>query len=132
MFWQSLVYFAATTPDCAADKKMKLFGIIPKWYQYLPYELSSTTGNCEITLDLRTSAGPTQFWFIGLSIVEILLRIAGLLAVIFIIYGGFKLVTSQGEPDAAKAARNTITNALIGVVIAVLGSSIVHFIATRI
>lgn len=68
-------------------------------------------------------------WLIVLAIVEALLAIAGLVAVAFVIYGGFKFITSQGIPDKIAKARSTILNALVGVVIAVLGSQIVAFIA---
>jgi hypothetical protein len=52
-------------------------------------------------------------------------------AVGYVIYGGIQYVTSQGSPDATKKAQQTIINALIGVVLAVLAASIVAFIGNR-
>ena len=51
-----------------------------------------------------------------------------MVAVAFVIYGGFKYVTSQGEPEAYKSAQQTIINALIGIALAVLAVTIVNVI----
>ena len=60
--------------------------------------------------------------------VEILLRIAGLVAVVYVVMGGFKYMTSQGEPENLKQAQGTIINALIGLVIAMLATAVVNVI----
>ncbi len=39
------------------------------------------------------------------------------LALLFVIIGGIKYITSQGEEGKAKEARDTITNAVIGAVV---------------
>lgn len=119
MFAQS----GATGDECSPGN---LLGIIPPWYKYLPFDDPVT---CNIDLDLI--ANPAQFWLIGFAVIEILLRVAGLVAVGYVIYGGFRYITSQGEPDNLKNARNTIINALIGVAIAVLASSLVAFFAEQ-
>src|SRR5260370_264571 len=43
--------------------------------------------------------------------------IAGMLLLIYLIFGGLQLMLSQGDPKAAGAAKSHITNALIGFVI---------------
>jgi hypothetical protein len=68
---------------------------------------------------------------IGLAILDDLIRIAALVAVGYVIYGGIQYVTSQGSPDATGKAQQTIINALIGVVLATLAASIVNLIGTR-
>lgn len=40
--------------------------------------------------------------------------ITGALLLIYLIFGGFQFMVSQGEPKATAAARQHITNALIG------------------
>lgn len=122
---QLLTKFAA---NC--DPNSTFLGL-PAWYKYLKLENNPTLG-CRILL-----SGPDgQFQLsdtlpIGLALIEILLRIAGMVAVIFVMYGGFKFVTSNGSPEGAKQARQSIINALIGVVIAVIASAGVSFIARR-
>ena len=66
-----------------------------------------------------------------LAIVRIAIQLAGYLAVGWVMYGGFRFITSQGDPEGVKAARNTITNAVIGIVIVVLSATIVSFVASR-
>ena len=41
-------------------------------------------------------------------------------------------MTSNGEPDRTKGAKDTILNALIGLVVAIVASSVVSFIGNSI
>lgn len=111
----SLVTLAATCKNGGIP-------ILPTWYKYLD-GTESANGTCTLNFDF-----PDDLPAIALAIVEILLRIGALAAVAFVIYGGFMYLTSQGEPDKAAGARHTIINAVIGLVIAVLATSIVSFI----
>ena len=75
--------------------------------------------------------GITDIWLVVAAVIDILLRIAALVAVGFIVVGGVSYVTSQGEPDRTKTALRTIINALIGLAIAIAATAIVTFIAGR-
>ena len=97
---------------------------LPTWYQYLPTQ--KVNGECEIKTD---GLGGKVVILILMGIFDILLYVAGLVAVVMIIWGGFKLLTSDGEPQKIAAARTTIFNALVGLIIAVIASQIVGFIA---
>lgn len=66
------------------------------------------------------------------SIVNILLYLVGVIAVIMIIIGGIKYVTSNGDSSAVTSAKNTIMYAIIGVVVAILAFAIVNWIITAI
>lgn len=46
-----------------------------------------------------------------------LFSIAGILVLIYLIFGGIQLMTSAGDPKAVESAKGKITNALIGFVI---------------
>lgn len=46
----------------------------------------------------------------------------------FVTYGGFRYVVSSGDADAVKKAKDTIRNAIIGIIIAVLAGAIFNFI----
>lgn len=109
------------------------FFTFPTWYKYLEsagyLKESTASKTCELYL-------PGQFdWnvftLIGLGVLDILIRLAGLIAVGFVIYGGILYVTSRGEPDKAKKAMSTILNALIGLAIAVVAAAFVSFLAGR-
>jgi hypothetical protein len=69
---------------------------------------------------------------IVLAIVDILLRVAALVAVGYVVYGGVQFIVAQGEADQAKKARQTAINALIGLVIALISTGLVAFVGTRI
>lgn len=56
------------------------------------------------------------------------LTLAFLLAVIYLIYGGFQYITSAGNADQATKGRTTIVNALIGIVVIVLSYTIVQIV----
>lgn len=62
------------------------------------------------------------------EITSLLLFIAGAIAVIVIIYGGIRYVTSTGDATRVKQAKDTILYGIIGLVIAILAYSIVNFI----
>jgi len=53
--------------------------------------------------------------------------IAGTLAVFFLIWGGISYITSAGDSAKAKAARATIVNVIIGVVVIVSAIAIIRF-----
>ncbi|HSX45284.1 MAG TPA: hypothetical protein VLF39_04255 [Candidatus Saccharimonadales bacterium] len=118
-----LRFFGAPAVTCS---KASNFFALPRWYKYLSYSKSALTGKCEVTIH---SWG--QYWLIGLAALDIVMRIAGLVAVAFVIWGGFTYLISQGEPDKTAEARRTIVNALIGAVIAVIAASAVGFIGNR-
>ena len=63
-------------------------------------------------------------------IVNILLYIIGAIAVIMLIIGGIRYVTSGGNATAVTAAKNTILYAIVGIIIALLAYAIVNFVLT--
>jgi hypothetical protein len=115
----------------AADgcAKPTFFGLVP-WYQYLNLAKDSA-GVCAITNfndSTKVLGGQSPFLLIALAILDDLIRVAALVAVGYVIYGGITYTTSQGAPDMTKKAQQTIINALIGVVVAILAASAVAFI----
>ena len=58
--------------------------------------------------------------------------LAAYAAVFFLIRGGFEYMTNSSSPDGMAKARKTITNALIGMAIAILAASIVNAIGAAI
>jgi len=62
------------------------------------------------------------------NIVNALLILVAIIAVIFVIIGGVRYITSSGDEDASAAAKNTIIFALVGLVIIGLSIVIVNFI----
>lgn len=107
------------------------FGI-PPWYKYLinsgRMAKNSVTGACELVGKLQWN----DFTLIALALLDMALRLAGIVAVIFVLYGGIQYVMSDGQPDKTKDAQTTIINAMVGLMIALVATAVVSFIGHRI
>lgn len=64
-------------------------------------------------------------------VVNILSFIVGVAAVIMIIIGGFKYVTSSGDSANITSAKNTILYAIVGLVVVALAQVIVTFVLNK-
>jgi len=62
------------------------------------------------------------------TVVNILLFLVGAVAVIMLVIGGLRYVTSNGDQNAVTGAKNTIMYAIIGIVIAFLAYAAVNFV----
>ncbi|MDB5182070.1 MAG: hypothetical protein JWP13_833 [Candidatus Saccharibacteria bacterium] len=121
---QTLITQFGITNGCSPKP---FFGLKP-WFQYL-----ETDAQCNvINFKVLPKDGPSDFLLIALALVDDLLRIAGFVAIGYIIYGGILYVTSQGSSDQTSKAQSTITNALIGLVMAVVSVAFVSFLGNRI
>ena len=104
------------------------------WFQYIPK--SEIGADCGIKcFNVFNQSKPNDCGETGsdlprvaLAIVDDLLRIAGLVAVGFIIYAAFNFITSQGNPEDATNARHMAINALIGLLLAMFAIVLVSFI----
>ncbi len=121
-----LSHFAA--PACTTNSNFFAF---PTWYKYLGLKYDTATGRCEVPFDL-TDKDFSDISLIALALVDIALRVAALVALGYIIYGGIQFVSAQGASDQTKKARQTIINAIIGLIIALMAAGIVAFIGARI
>jgi hypothetical protein len=78
---------------------------------------------------LPGNQGYTIAQFIEDVIVGLLLPLAGLVAVLFIIIGGFQYMTSAGNEELAERGKKTLQNGIIGLIIIILSYVIVTVIA---
>lgn len=116
----SIKYFAAS---CQGGS----FFQFPKWYKYL----DGTEAGTKCTPVLTSL---NDFWLIGLAIIEILLRVAILIAIAYVMIGGLKFITARGQsggPDKLNDARNTVVDGLVGLAIAIAATAVVTFVAGR-
>jgi hypothetical protein len=67
--------------------------------------------------------------FIIANIISGAFALLGILALLFLIIGGFRYVTAYGNEEQAQAAKKTITYAIIGVAIAISAYTIVKLVA---
>ncbi len=64
----------------------------------------------------------TSLYGIGLSII-------GVVALLFIVYGGFLILTSQGSEEQIRRGKGYITYSIIGVVLAIGGYALYQILA---
>lgn len=111
--------------DACSDKG-KILTFKP-WYDGL------TDGSCNIKSPGSDTDKQAWFvWRIVLNVIDDLLQIVGYVAVGYIMYGGFLMMTSIGSPDKAARAQNTILSAVVGLVITLLSIAIVNLISSTI
>jgi uncharacterized membrane protein len=97
----------------------------------------SGSKNLEITSTPNTAAcknignGGTTASNIAREVVDVLSAVTGIVAVIMIIYAGFRYVSSGGSDEAVKGAKNTIIYAIVGLVIVAFAQIIVHFVLAK-
>lgn len=65
-------------------------------------------------------------------VINIFSVVVGLAAVIMIIIGGLKYITSGGDSGNIQSAKNTILYAIIGLVVVALAQFIVRFVLSRV
>jgi len=64
--------------------------------------------------------------------INLALAIVGIIAVGFLIYGGFRYITSAGNDEVAGEAKKTILNSIIGLVVIILSYTIITVIINAI
>lgn len=128
----------AVTAEACGRSSNNVLGF-PTWYKYLNPTFvpasGSTPAECKLAIP-KNAAGETDFMQaagpILLAVFEIILRISGILAIIFVIWGGIQYQLSQGEPERINKARSVIINALIGLAISISATAIVNLVARNI
>ena len=65
------------------------------------------------------------------NIVNILLFLAGAVAVIVLIIGGIRYVISSGDSGQVQSAKNTILYAVVGLVVVIMAYAIVNFVINQ-
>ena len=71
--------------------------------------------------------GDHDLQYVVTQVFHIAFGLAGLIAFIYLIIGGYQYITSSGNPDAAEAAKGTIVNSIIGLIIVLTSFLLVDF-----
>lgn len=61
-------------------------------------------------------------------LINVFASVMGFLAVGMIIYGGFMLLTAQGDPAKIKRGKDVVTYSIVGVILVMLAYAIVNFV----
>lgn len=113
--------FFATACTLPGSGKNSFFGI-PHWWEYLKGELDPLN-KCAPAFNF-----PGDLLAVGLAITDMLIRLAGLIAIASIIVAGVNYITASGDVQKTASARKRIYNSLIGLAIVAIASGAVAFI----
>lgn len=119
------VFFA---PIAHADKCKDegTFLTIPPWYAGVCKK--DTSGAA--TNDVEITNPESDIARIALNVFSIVIYVISYIAVAMVIFGGIKYAISTGDPAKATAARQTIQNALIGLLLGLSALAIVKFVTS--
>ena len=93
---------------------------------------TGAAANSDTCKSRRTSSNPLTGPDGTLSkVANILAVIAGVAAVIILLYSGIQYITAGGDAQKVGNAKNTIIGAVIGLVVIVLARSIIAFVINR-
>jgi len=93
----------------------------PPWYRGL-------TAGGEIASPSGKGGLSKYVWTIALNIVDMMLVAVGYLSGFMILYGGWLLIFSQGNPEGIARGRTTIYMAIVGLVLAIASVSIITYV----
>ncbi len=142
----SILIIRVTSADTAPyeiDKELTINGSVPtptnvptSPTEIPPPPACTTPGTGGECAGVDTAIGPASTTPNELitTIMRILLSISGGIALLLLIYAGYKILTSRGNPETVKGARELITSAIAGllliilslVILEVLGVDILH------
>ena len=133
MVLQQLFLFATAPSGC----ENQFLGLWP-WYHYLPSKdfgvtIGHTYEKCAINSNFTflSNSGSGDIPLILLAVIDDLLRIAGIVAIGFVVYGAFQYIASQGNPEGTARAQSTVINALLGLAVAIAAIAFVTFLGDR-
>ena len=98
-------------------------GVLNDWFT------NSTTG---VRSYFGLGAGPAGQTTVGdlvTNVLQILLLVAGSVAVVFLVLGGFRYITSRGNEEATESAKKTMTAAIVGLVVIIMAFAAVYIVS---
>lgn len=121
-----------TSPAYAGPCKGASIVAMPAWYEGLCKPDQKTIQSPRDFADPNSGdkTGLGKFaTIIAMNIITILLFIVGYVALAFIIWGGYKYMISGDNSSGTSAAKSTILNAVIGLILSIMSIAIVKFIS---
>ncbi|MEK7059336.1 MAG: hypothetical protein AAB971_01105 [Patescibacteria group bacterium] len=136
---------AAGASSSVSHCRKSFFGM-RAWYYYMEDEFTNSyaaadaqADRCEIkcfnifNLSQPNDCGKksSDIPAVLLAVIDDLLRIAGIVAVFYVLIGGFKYVISEGNPEKTSLAKSSIVNALIGMGIAMIAIAFISYVGNK-
>jgi hypothetical protein len=122
----TLAAFSIGPCDPTQVNHNSFFGF-PPWWKYIHTGNYDGLGNCTPTVDF-----PSGIWAIAFAVIDMLLYLAGIVAVVSIIIAGISYITAAGNAEEITSARKRIVNSLIGLAIVLIAAAVVSFVGNAI
>lgn len=113
---------SASSTGSTCKLSNSVFFVVPPWWEYLKGQ-TNTLGECQPVFSM-----PGDLWLVGLAILDMLLRLAGFLAVVSIIIAGIEYIIATGNPERISNARRRIIYSLSGLAVAMAATATVAFV----
>lgn len=116
---------------------LTFFTVLTLFLSLTPSLVYAATVQDDLQIGVNTAAGSTgsepedKANGIISTVINTLSAAVGIAAVIMIVVGGFRYITSGGDTTKVGSAKNTILYALIGLIIVALAQVIVHFVLVK-
>lgn len=110
--------FVLAADSSSCDKSFLGF---PTWSRGL------TSGD-DCTIKITGDNLSSSIWHIVLNCIEIALVAVAYIATFYILYGGFLMIVNSGNSDIVAKTRQTILNAVIGLILSIISVAIVNII----
>jgi Type IV secretion system pilin len=91
----------------------------------------AASGNTASDCGTSTGVDQSSISKIASGVVNVFSLIVGIVAVIMIIFGGFRYITSGGDSGKVGNAKNSLVYAIIGLIVVALAQVIVHFVLAQ-
>ena len=99
----------------------------PPWWKYIKTGNYDGLGGCTPTVSF-----PGGVWSIAFAVIDMLLYLAGIVAVISIVIAGVSYITAAGNAENITGARKRIINSLLGLAVVLVATAAVSFIGNTI
>ena len=93
-----------------------------------PQQLGTGQGQTVNPINIFGSGDKNDLYDLIGKIINVILIAVGVIAVLYLIYGGITYVTAGGDAEKATQGRTTITNAIIGIIIIAASFAIYNFV----
>ncbi|OGY90610.1 MAG: hypothetical protein A2677_02270 [Candidatus Komeilibacteria bacterium RIFCSPHIGHO2_01_FULL_52_14] len=97
--------------------------------------LNAATAHAQVSIDFPTNFAGFSSQDVKVTIqnvIRIILGFLGILAIVAIIFGGFKMMVSRGDADEVGKGRTVIKAGLVGLVIVLAAYAISSFVVSSI
>ncbi len=115
-----LTVFAATSTPCPGGASVQNNSIASNINSGINAATGQTAGTgCNLNQGIGKIAS---------TVINLFSLVVGVVSVVFIIYAGFRYVTSGGSSENVSGAKNTLIYAIVGLVIVAIAQLIVHYV----